>query len=79
MHAVNFTVVTIGHKVGTRVVAIDIWRADFDTGRLLESRRMVLGHCVRRKTLQTYGDVLNIRKTLEQCYDTAYHESQQVF
>ena len=64
VHIANFTIaVTIGHKVRTRIVAINIWRADLDTGWLLESRRMTMGHCVRRKILQTYGDVVNTQNT----------------
>lgn len=60
MYVANFTVaVTIGHKFRTGVVAIDIWGTDFDTGRWVGSRRMVLGDGVRRKTVETYGEVVN--------------------
>ena len=60
MYVANFTVaVTIGHIFRTRVVAIDIWGADLDAGRWVESRRMVLGNGIRRKTVKTYGEVVN--------------------
>ena len=82
MQVDNFTVaVTIGRKVRTRVVAIDIWGTDLDTVWLLQSRRMALRHCVRRETFQTYGEAVNTQKmkAVIMVQGKTYHESQKEF
>lgn len=61
----NFTVAsTVWHKIRTRVVAIDIWCTNLDIVRLLESRGVIMGHSVRRETLQTYEDGTEYLKQL---------------
>lgn len=72
---------TIGHKVRTRIVAIDVWRADLNIGGLLVSRRMALGHCVRRETLHTYGERIEYPKhsVIAVIHRKTYDELQQVF